>query len=216
MSSATLTFEEAYSMTTPSAPAPASSGGGFDSYIPLLKNLALVVTILGAIPTAITAYHAYTFGVPFTQVSQRLAQYDLWVKNLDCKIDYKALSTAQGTKVDVGACNKTGDIALKVSAPDGKAAYQWIAYNELQKPGEPQQTNSFIDMLISAARADTPNADNKSFKVAQGMQVVCQSLDGKNIVRIVNEGGKCYRELVSPIRGSVDKREEVSCDTACP
>lgn len=213
MFSATLSFEEAYSMTTASAPAPSSSGGGFESYIPMLKNLALVVTILGAIPTAITAYHAYSFGVPFTQVSQRLAQYDLWVKNLDCKIDYKALSTTQGTKVDVGACNKTGDIALKVSAPDGKAAYQWIAYNELQKPGEPAQANSFIDMLISAARAETPD---KSFKVAQGMQVVCQSLEGKNIVRIVNEGGKCYRELVSPIRGSVDKREEVSCDTACP
>jgi hypothetical protein len=207
-----MTFQEAYSMTSASEPAPHSTGGGFDSWIPLLKNLALVVTILGAIPTAITAYHAWSFGVPFTQVSQRLAQYDLWVKNLDCKIDYKALSTTQGTKVDVGACNKTGDIALKVSAPDGKAAYQWIAYNELQKPGEAAQSSGFIDMLISAARAETPP---KSFKVAQALEVKCQALDGKNIVRIVSEGGKCYREIVSPMRGTVDKREEVSCDTSC-
>ncbi len=104
--------------------------------VSLLKTAALVVSILAAIPTAITVYHAWQYKVPFTQVSHRLAQYDLWVKNLDCKIDYKALATAQGTKVDVGACPATGDIAIKISAQDGKSTYEWIAYNQLQKPGE--------------------------------------------------------------------------------
>ncbi len=213
MTTATFSFEETSVMPSDQSLPSIESEGFFDRWGPTLKSAALVVTILGAIPTAITAYHAYTFGVPFTQVSQRLAQYDLWVKNLDCKVNYKALSVAEGTRIDVGACQSTGDIALKVSAPDGKAAYQWIAYAELQKPGEVAKSSSFIDMLISAARADQLP---QSFKVAQGaMEVKCQSLQKGTIVRIVSEGGKCYREVVSPIRGTVDSREEVSCDTTC-
>lgn len=213
MSHATTTFEEGYPMSESSVPAPAHSGGDYGRLISLLKNIALVVTIVGAVPTAITAYHAYTFGVPFSQVPQRLAQYDLWVKNIDCRIDYKALATAQGTRVDVGACPSTGDIALKLSSPDGKAAYQWIAYNELQKPGEQPHATGFIDLLFSAARA--ADAPQKPFRVAQGLEVVCQSIRGNTVVRVVKEGGKCFKEILSPMKGTVERRDEVACSTPC-
>jgi hypothetical protein len=204
-------YEEVQAMTEVAGST--GSKGLFGPLTPMLKSIALVVTIVGAIPTAITAYHAWQYKVPFNQVSHRLEQYDILVRNLDCKIDYKALSTAQGTKVDVGACAKTGDISLKVSANDGKATYEWIAYNQLQKPGE-EPTGSFLDLLIGVARAgntDTP------VRLAQGaMEVVCQSLVSKQqLVRVVKEGGKCFRETVSPVRGSVDKREEVPCETKC-
>jgi hypothetical protein len=174
---------------------------------------ALVVTILGAIPTAITVYHAWQYKIPFTQVSHRLQQYDLWERNIDCKIDYKALSTAQGTKVDAGACPKTGDISLKISTPDGKATYEWIAYNQLQKPGEAPPAG-ILDLLIGVASAEDAG---RPVKLAQAaMEVVCQSLNGKKeFVRVVKEGGKCFRETGSPLRGTVDKREEVPCDTKC-
>jgi len=187
--------------------------GPLKRYLPILKMAALVVTILGAIPTAITVYHAWQYKIPFSQVSHRLAQYDLWVRNLDCTIDYKALLTGGGTKVDVGACPKTGDIAIKISAEDGKSTYEWIAYNQLQKPGE-QPPATFIDMLIGAARADGTSG---RLRLAQGgMEVMCQSLISKQaLVRVVKEGGKCYRETLSPVRGSVDKREEVPCETKC-
>ncbi len=189
--------------------------GPLQRYVPAMKTAALVVTILGAIPTAITAYNAWSFGVPFRQVPHRLAQYDLWVKNLDCKIDYKVLNTAQGTKVDVGACSKSGDIAIKISAADGKTSYEWIAYNELQKPGQPASSLGLLGMLVGNANAEEQPA--KRVRVAEGgMQVVCQALDGKRIVRIVSEGGKCYREVVSPLAGTVEKREDVPCNTQCP
>lgn len=187
--------------------------GPIQRVVPFLKTAALVVTILGAIPTAITVYHAWQYKVPLTQVSHRLAQYDLWVKNLDCTIDYKALNTAAGTKVDVGACAKTGDIAIKISAPDGKTTYEWIAYNQLQKPGE-QPTGNFLEILIGSAKA----ADaGKRIELAQSsLEVVCQALSSKSkLVRIVKEGGKCFREILSPMRGTVDLREEVPCDTKC-
>ena len=202
-------------MSNTSAPQDVIHLGPLHRYVPAMKTAALMVTILGAIPTAITAYNAWTFGVPFRQVPHRLAQYDLWVKNLDCKIDYKVLNTAQGTKVDVGACSKSGDIAIKISAPDGKTTYEWIAYNELQKPGEPASSLGLLGMLIGSANAG--DAPAKSVRVADsGMQVVCQSLSGKRIIRIVSEGGKCYREVVSPLQGTVEKREDVPCDTQCP
>lgn len=211
MAYAVPSYEEGFAMSEQTAKS-LRADRPYRRLIDFLKNAALVVTIVGAIPTAITAYHAWSFGVPFTQVPQRLAQYDLWVKNIDCQIDYKALSTAQGTLIDVGACAKTGDIALKVSSPDGKTAYQWIAYNDLQKPGEPPKSDSFIDLLISAARAE---GEVKPFRVAEGMQVLCQAQKGTQIVRVVNEAGKCFREVISPIRGSVDKREPVACDAKC-
>ena len=188
--------------------------GPVNRIVPFLKTAALVVTIVGAVPTAITAYHAWQYKVPFTQVSHRLAQYEIWERNIDCKIEYKALSTAEGTKIDAGACDETGDISLKVSTDDGKATYEWIAYNQLQKPGEAPPPAGILDLLIGAAQAD--DAAPKSVRLAQGMEVVCQSLVSKTqLVRVVKEGDKCFREVMSPVRGTVDKRDEVPCNTQC-
>jgi hypothetical protein len=212
MSAAATTFKEPAPMTSDAFSDTFAFGRG-SNFVRLLKLAALIVTIFGAIPTAITAYNAWSFGVPFSEVPHRLQQYELWVKNLDCKIEYKALATAQGTKVDVGACPKSGDIAIKISTKDGKSNYEWIAYNSLSKPGE-ARTNSLLDLLIGAARADTKNAG--TFRIAQAaMEVKCEALDNKRIVRIVSEAGKCYREVVSPLKGTVETREEVPCDTQC-
>lgn len=192
--------------------------GGFAS---LLKTVALVVTIVGAVPTAVTAYHAWQYKVPFDKVPHRLAQYDLWMKNLDCQIEYKALDTAQGTKLDVGACPSTGDIAIRIAAPDGKTSYEWIAYAELQKPGEttdPGFLNIFSSVLASAARAAAAETatQHEGFRMAQALEVMCQTAVGRDkIVRVVRDGGKCYREELNPMRGGIDKREEVACDTQC-
>lgn len=193
----------------------ANSGGKTGGIASLLKTAALVVTIVGAVPTAITAYHAWQYKVPFDKVPHRLAQYDLWMKNLDCKIEYKALDTAQGTKLDVGACPTTGDIAIRIASADGKTTYEWIAYNELQKPGE-QPAPGLLDLFVGSARADGMTARPEGVRVAQAMEVVCQALVSKDkLVRVVREGDKCFREQLSPIRGSIDARVEVSCDTQC-
>lgn len=188
--------------------------GPVNRIVPFLKTAALVVTIVGAVPTAITAYHAWQYKVPFTQVSHRLAQYEIWERNIDCKIDYKALSTAEGTKIDAGACDETGDISLKVSTDDGKSTYEWIAYTQLQKPGEAPPPSGILDLIIGAAKAD--NGQSNGLRLAQSLEVVCQALISKTeLVRVVKEGDKCFREVMSPVRGTVDKRDEVPCDTQC-
>jgi hypothetical protein len=199
---------------------------------PLLiaRAIAIVAAIGGAIPTAVNLYHSWAHGIPYSQVSHRLAQYELWMKNLDCKVDYRALNVNQGTRVDVGACTRSGDIAIKVSAPGGKSSYEWIAFDKLQTTGK---TASLMSLIISEAQADStsrattlPALPPSDIKLAQatppgsapaGMQVQCQALASKtSIIRIVNESGKCFRENFSPFQGKVDKREEVPCNTQCP
>jgi hypothetical protein len=193
-----------------------SSHGLFGSVTPMVKMIVLVVTIIGAIPTAITAYYAWDLKVPFKEVPHRLAQYEILERNLNCmtQIEYRVLSTTEGTQVDVGACPTTRDISLRVSAPDGKAAYEWIAYNQLRKPGD-TPPSGILDLFLGIAHAE---GNGTQTRLAQApLEIVCQSLVGKQeLVRIVKEGAKCFRETMSPFRGTVDKREDVPCNTQCP
>ena len=202
---------------------PGPAGKAVNRLLPLIKAGVLIVSVAAAIPTAQNLYYSWTHGIPFNEVSHRLTQYDLWMKNLECKIEYRALSTASGSKVDVGACPKTGDIAIKVSGGGGQSHYEWIAFDQLKKATV--QAAGLLDLLGSPANAGQPLEPIKttggslpagSFQVAQaGMEVMCQKKQGEKIVRIIKDGGKCYRETVSPLKGSVDRREEVACSSSC-
>ncbi len=192
------------------------------STVPLIRAAVLGVSVLAAIPTAHNLYYSWAHGIPYAQVPHRLAQYDLWMKNLDCKIEYRQLATTSGTKVDVGSCATSGDIAIKVSSAEGHSSYEWIAFNDLQKP---VASAGLMGLVIPAAMAaealpaqSAPAASGDgSFKVAQaGMQVMCQVKGaGDKLVRVVQEGGKCFRETMSLLKGAVEKREPVPCTTTC-
>jgi hypothetical protein len=186
----------------------------------IARVIAITAAVGGAIPTAMTLYQSFAHGIPYNEVSHRLEQYDVWVRNFECKIDYRALTTAQGTRVDAGACGKTGDVAIKVTAPSGKAAYEWIAFNKLQKAGQA----SVWDLLATTAHAET--APNGLVHLAEaapaapgapsGMKVICEAMPAKGtVVRVVQEGAKCFRERVAVFRGSLEKREEVACNVPC-
>ena len=200
-------------------------------FMGLIKGAVLLVSIAAAVPTAQNLYYSWSHGIPFSEVSHRLQQYDLWMKNLECKVEYRTLNTASGSKVDVGACKTSGDIAIKVSAPNGQQAYEWIAFDDLKK-APAIATTGFLDLLIPPAYAEaavklppaatadaTANLPKSlpegSVRVAQGMEVMCQKKQGDKIVRIIKDGSKCYKEVVSPLKGSVESRSEVSCSTGC-
>jgi hypothetical protein len=193
-----------------------SKGGPLSRTFFAARVIAIAAAVGGAIPTAMSLYHGWQHGIPFADVPHRLNQADLWSKNFDCKIDYKALSADGGTKVDVGACRKSGDISIKVSTTDGRSTYEWIAFDQLQKA---TKTAGLMDLIIGTANAQerSPLMRGEGTQQSQNsMQVVCQSMVAKGqISRIVNEGGKCFRETVSAFKGSVDKREEVPCNTQC-
>lgn len=224
MQLATNTLPEAPTMTQspPSFFAGNPVAKTVSSTVALVRAAVLLVSIGAAIPTAYNLYYSWAHGIPYAQVPHRLAQYDLWMKNLDCRIDYRQLATTSGTKVDVGACATSGDIAIKVSTSTGTATYEWIAFKDLQKP----TSASLMGLIIPAAlAAESPPLPQSSvvtpapgaFKVAQaGMQVMCQAKGaGDRLVRVVQDGGKCFRETLSLLKGSIEKREEVPCSTTC-
>ena len=189
--------------------------------VPLIRAAVLAVSVAAAVPTAQNLYYAWKNDVPFNQVQHRLSQAVLWEKNYDCKIDYRALSTAASNKVEVGSCSKTGDISIKVSGPKNQVNYEWIAYDQLPKPATTQAAGLF-DLIMSSAVAEelakpAVAAASGPIVVAQaGMEVMCQSKQKDTVVRVVKDGGKCFRETVSLFKGSVEKHEEVPCDKACP
>jgi hypothetical protein len=228
MSTATASYREAFTMTDQSQKRTLSAlavpaAAAANRTMQMIKLGVFAVSVAAAIPTAQNLYFSWKNDVPFAEVPHRLAQYDLWMKNLDCKIDYRTLSTASGTKVDVGTCPKSGDIAIKVSSSNGQSNYEWIAFDQLPKPAT--KSASLSGLLISSALADemtkpqsaAPAADSR-FRVAEaGMEVVCQAKVEKKdqIVRVVKDANKCFKEIVSPFKGTVEKRLEVPCNTQC-
>jgi hypothetical protein len=187
--------------------------------LPAIQAAVLIVSIGAAIPTARNLYYSWMNGIPFREVPHRLAQYDLWIKNLECKVEYRALLTANGNKVQAGACPKTGDIAIKISGEAGRTAYEWIAFDQLQKPGA--QTAGLLRLLIPTAdaagfaRLGTMGGTSSAKLAQDGMEVLCQARQGEKVVRIIKEGDKCFRETVSPMKGTIEKSEEVACNATC-
>lgn len=194
-------------------------GHAIGRVLPMVKLSVLLVSVAAAVPTARNLYYSWSQGIPFNQVSHRLSQYELWMKNLDCKIEYRALSTAVGGKLDAGACPKTGDIAIKITDKQGAAAYEWIAFDRLQKPKA--QQGALMGLLFPTAHAETTAPESaapaRPLQVAQaaGMEVMCQARQGDKIVRVIKDGGKCFREVVLPLKGRVESRQEVACTTKC-
>ncbi len=187
------------------------------------RILAIAVACLGAIPTGYNLYMSFAHGIPYSQVSHRLEQFDLWKNNFECKIEYKTVTAGdKSTRIDVGACPKTNDIALKLTTQDGRSTYEWIAYNQLEQASK---LSAVLSLFVTPALADeAPKADTATgqppAKLAQAasgpMQVRCEVMAHPGqVIRIVSEGGKCYREHISAMRGKLDKREEVPCNTQC-
>lgn len=192
-----------------------------DHTVTLVRAAVFGVSVLAAIPTAHNLFYSYMHGIPYAQVPHRLAQYDLWMKNLDCKVEYRQILTQSGTKVDVGACPSSKDIAIKLTTQAGSSSYEWIAFNDLQKP---VVTSALLGLFVtpamaegSPATAQPPAPAAPAVKVAQaGMQVMCQVKGaGDKLIRIVQDGGKCFRETLNIMKGSLEKREEVACTTKC-
>jgi hypothetical protein len=180
--------------------------------VPLLRVIAIGIPVVGAVPTGINLYHSFKHGIPYAQVSHKLEQYDLWVRNMDCAIEYKEMNAAQNTKINIGVCPTSGDISIKVAMPEGKAIVEWIAFDRLK------QASALFNLLVSSAYAEEVVQTSPKFRVVQASAlVVCQGWEGSSkIVRVVREGGRCFRETISPYQGHVDKRAEVPCNASCP
>jgi len=192
--------------------AEATAGSSFRRWYTLIKVVVIAVPVIGATPTALNIYYAWKHGIPYSQVSHRLQQYELWVKNGSCPIDYNEINAAKDAKVKIGACPTTGDISIQVSLAAGTSFYEWIDFNQLQ------HMNTAHSVLMTPALAAEAATALAGTRVAEaGSRVVCQGWESKTqLVRIISEGGRCFKESIAAYSGRADKRVEVPCTTTCP
>jgi hypothetical protein len=192
--------------------AEATAGQSFRRWYTLIKAAVIAVPVIGATPTALNIYYAWKHGIPYSQVSHRLQQYELWVKNGTCAIDYSEINAGKDAKVKIGACPTTGDISIQVSLAAGSSFFEWIDFNQLQ------HMNTAHSVLLTPALAAEASSTLAGTQVAEAAsRVVCQGWESKTqLVRIVNEGGRCFKESIAAYSGRADKRVEVPCTTTCP
>jgi hypothetical protein len=192
--------------------AEATAGRSFRRWYTLIKVAVIAVPVIGATPTALNIYYAWRHGIPYSQVSHRLQQYDLWVKNGTCAIEYSEINASKDAKVKIGACPTTGDISIQVSLAAGTSFFEWIDFDQLQ------HINTAQSVLLTPALAAEASSALAGTRVAEaGSRVVCQGWESKTqLIRIVNEGGRCFKETIAPYSGRAEKRVEVSCSTTCP
>ncbi|MEM8743426.1 MAG: hypothetical protein AAGF14_02190, partial [Pseudomonadota bacterium] len=141
----------------------------------------------------------------------------LWVKNFACaqNISRQQVTTEKNILVQVGAC-ANGDVLVEVVPPKGNRILQWISPESL-KTASAVSGLSFIARANAAAQAQaSDNASRPAMtRIAQG-SVKCQKMHGQTkIVRIVQEGGKCFREEIAVMKGKVLSRKPVSCSASC-
>ena len=192
--------------------AEATAGNSFRRWYTLIKVAVIAVPVVGATPTALNIYYAWKHGIPYSQVSHRLQQYELFVKNGTCPIDYSEINAGKDAKVKIGACPTTGDISIQVSLAAGASFFEWIDFKGLQ------QMNAAHSVLMTPALAAEASAALVGTRVAEaGSRVVCQGWESKTqVVRVINEGGRCFKETIAAYSGRADKRVEVPCTTTCP
>ena len=192
--------------------AEATAGSSFRRWYTLIKVAVIAIPVIGATPTALNIYHAWKHGIPYSQVSHRLQQYELWVKNGGCAIEYSEINTSRDAKVKIGACPTTGDISIQVLLAAGQSIFEWIDFRELQHNNTAQ---SVLMTPAFAAEASTALAGTRLAEA--GSRVVCQGWENKTqVVRVINEGGRCFKETIAAYSGRADKRVEVPCTTSCP
>src|SRR5215471_17144901 len=154
--------------------AEATSGQSFRRWYTLIKVAVIAVPVIGATPTALNIYYAWKHGIPYSQVSHRLQQYELWVKNGSCAIDYSEINAGKDAKVKIGACATTGDISIQVSLAAGTSFFEWIDF------AQPQHINTAHPVLLTPALAAEASATRTGARVGEAAgRIVSQGWESK-------------------------------------
>jgi hypothetical protein len=177
----------------------------------------VVGALIGAIPTGLDYYKAFVYDIEFGSVKHAEEQQRLWVKNFACAqgITYQQVKTTENTLVKVGACSN-GDVLIEVVAPAADRIVEWISLERLKTAS----AVSSLSLIGKAHASAVPNPRPGQRKPARSMvrmagNTKCQVMQGTTkIIRIVQEGSICYREVIDVMKGK-KTRSQVSCSASC-
>jgi len=178
----------------------------------------VVGALIGAIPTGMDYYKAFVYDIEFKAVKHAEEQQRLWIKNFACtkNIVYQQVKTAENTLVKVGACSN-GDVLIEVIAPPAARIVEWISLERLKTAS----AVSSLSLIGKAHARAIPSSQvarpaQKATRLAQASTTKCQKMQGQTrIIRIVQEGNACYREVIDVMKGKVVSRRSVPCSTPC-
>jgi hypothetical protein len=196
------------------------AGGGF------WRPAALAGVVFGIIGFYDPAKDIYAkfFDPDFTEVeSVALAkqQQRLQQKNLVCAVSMtrRAAVADPKTTIRYGVCENR-DMLVEVY-PQGLPAFQqWISpENILSETQNAKSTGLFFSAVFAAALQQSPMANAGDHTAQIELKTLCQKWQDNarqvRMIRVTNEGGKCFRERINVLSGRVEIREEVPCDTPC-
>ena len=154
--------------------------------------------------------------VALAQQQQRLQQ-----KNLVCALGMtrRAVPGEHQTMLRYGICDNN-DVLVEVY-PDAKPAFQqWVSPENVAIAGQTKTSGLFSAAFAAGLLPGVPApAANMSQPAQMTLKTVCQSWQDATrqakLVRVTDEGGTCYRELINVLSGRVEIREKVQCDVKC-
>lgn len=164
------------------------------------------------------AYTAWLFPeIGDEPVQVAVQQQKLTEKNLDCLIGAtpQEVPLSESVKVRLLACS-SGDIQVAVYPNNAPAKLRWIT------PHAPLTKAAGVwpfDAIISKALAQARPGEARLQLAQAPITNICSAWQDPSrkavLIRVTNENGKCFKEIVNVFTGRVDYREEAPCNTPC-
>jgi hypothetical protein len=152
--------------------------------------------------------------VALAQQQQRLQQ-----KNLLCAVNMtrRAVGGEHDTSIRYGVCDNN-DVLVEVYPVDKPAFQQWLSPENIAGM-QASKKASLFGSAYAAILLRRPADEPISHPAQMILKTVCQKWEDSSrqvrMIRVTNEGGKCFRERINVLSGRVEVREEVPCDTQC-
>lgn len=178
----------------------------------ILMYPALLIAVLGNVPTLINLWNADKLGVPVSDVQIAMEQNKLWNKNFECS---RTLPTHwseaddKGIKIGVTVC-PSKDVLVTINGSI-QPSYRWIGFSTFN------QTQQITNLLIPAAIATEFSSPIHFAQNNEKQTVLCQKkLSSTRIIRRVKkQDGQCFDQTINTATGKVIKEVSVKCDSDC-
>lgn len=171
---------------------------------------ALLLAIIGAIPTLSELYNSHKLDVPFGFTRPAEQQHKIWEKNFNCiqQQEFKCIKTNYNVEVGTIVC-PSGDVLLKVTPPDSTGIMRWVSLDTFK-------LNKLSALDFSFDEAFASDLHKKEI-LAQSYTVLCQRWLNRGLLlrRLRYADGRCFDEQINTFTGAVISRVPAPCDSNC-
>lgn len=174
----------------------------------------LAISLASAAPNWVSQLKAYSLGV--RSVPEAEKQNALWQRNAACAaLPFKGYMNPKHVQVDATICD-SGDILVHAVTPDNASIFKWLALDDVVRPA-PSGGGLFIPAANAATVSSrlTPaiasNASPEMVKAQFQVNVICQRMNGRYLIRRVATPQGCFDEVIDTYSGAVVQRNGAPC-----